>query len=274
MGFIDPSGRVAVVTGAASGMGLAFARRFAVEGMQVVLTDIDHEAVTATAQRVPQSLGLRADVRHLDDVHAVAAATMERLGRVDLVCNNAGVTFRGLLRDVSHEDWKWVLDVNLWGVIHGVEVFLPLLTQNQSGGHIVNTASGAGVNTRAGLGPYTVSKHGVVALSEVLRAEMIETGAQVGVSVLCPSVVHTAFTDAERYRPPDVARRAPIGESTKAINAQIASRFASQGVEPEFVADLVWQAVGTDAFWIFTEASTVERARKRVNSIQADVPLP
>jgi NAD(P)-dependent dehydrogenase (short-subunit alcohol dehydrogenase family) len=273
MAFADPTNRVAVVTGAASGMGLAFARRFTAAGMRVVVADIDEAACNAVSKELPDSLPVRVDVRHLNQVQALGEAAIDRYGRVDLLCNNAGVTFKSRIQDLTHQDWKWVLDVNLWGVVHGLEVFLPLLLANPDGGHVVNTASGAGLVTRSGMAPYTVSKHAVVALSEVLRAEMQETGARVGVSVLCPSIVHTQIMHAERNRPADVARPIPQSEWGRQFTEQTYARFATEGVEPEFAAELVWRAVGTDAFWIFTEASTAERARAGAERITIDVPL-
>jgi NAD(P)-dependent dehydrogenase (short-subunit alcohol dehydrogenase family) len=273
MGFSDTDGRVAVVTGAASGIGLAFARRFAAEGLQLVLADIDKATLAEVADGIPGSLAIPTDVRHVDDVQAVADATLERFGRVDVLCNNAGVTFRAPLLDLTHEDWRWVIETNLWGVIHGIEVFLPHLVANPAGAHIVNTASGAGLNTRGGIGAYTVSKHGVVALSEVIRAEMTEAGHRVGISVLCPSVVRTNIIRTERNRPADVARTKPVSATAQAVNDAIVARFATEGVEPDWVAGLVWQAIGTDAFLIFTEPDTADRARARTAMIQADVPL-
>jgi NAD(P)-dependent dehydrogenase (short-subunit alcohol dehydrogenase family) len=268
----DPAGHVAVVTGGASGIGLAMARRFVAEGMRVVVADVEQDALDAAAASVG-FVGVRCDVRDLESVRSVAALTLARFGRVDVVCNNAGVTVESRIQDLTHEDWRWVIDVNLWGVIHGVEVFLPLLLDNPEGGHLVNTASGAGVTVRTGMGAYTVSKTAIVALSEVLRLELEETGAPVRVSVLCPSLLATRFLDSARNRPPELARPVPLSAYANALHDEFEVKALGARSTPDQIADIVWRALGTPAFWLFTEAAMVERAHGRIRGIRADVPL-
>jgi NAD(P)-dependent dehydrogenase (short-subunit alcohol dehydrogenase family) len=204
---IDSDG-VAVVTGAASGIGLGLARRLAERGLHVVLSDVEAPALESASDALRAEgadvLAVVCDVSRLDNVKALADATLERFSRVDVVCNNAGV-FGGLapMWDLHHSTWEWTLRVNLWGVIHGIEVFVPLLV-GQNRGHVINTASQAGVSSPPFNGPYNATKHAVVALSETLRAELDAFAPGVGVSVICPSAVQTRVQNSARNRPADL----------------------------------------------------------------------
>ena len=198
------AGRVAVVTGAGSGIGLSLARRFADAGMRVTLADLDEaaldEAVTDLREAGGKVTGLVTDVSDAASVQRLADETVSAYGAVHVLCNNAGVGGGGPLTEVSLERWRWILDVNLWGVIHGVRAFLPLMMA-QGEGHIVNTASSAGLTGTAFMGPYCTSKFAVVGLSESLWHELAQLGSGVGVSVLCPGFVRTRIADSERSRP-------------------------------------------------------------------------
>ncbi len=199
------SGRVAVITGGASGIGLATARRLAGEGMRLVLADIEQAALdTAVAEIAAlgaEVLGVRTDVGDLQQVQALADTTCAHFGGAHLIFNNAGVAVFGPIQEMTHADWEWVLRVDLWGVIHGVEAFVPRLIAQNQGGHIVNTASFAGLVPNEGLGVYCVAKYGVVALSECLSRDLRPYG--IGVSVLCPMVLATNIRHSERNRPPE-----------------------------------------------------------------------
>jgi NAD(P)-dependent dehydrogenase (short-subunit alcohol dehydrogenase family) len=203
-GLADLRGKVAVVTGGASGIGLGIARQLIGEGMRVVIADIEQDALQQTAAEIG-AVGIRTDVSDLDSVQALARSATERFGAVHLVCNNAGVGPMGRIADLTMADWHWVLGVNLYGVIHGVQTFLPLLEANPDGGHIVNTASMAGLVAPPRLGAYCVSKFGVVALTEVLAAELAHAGSKVGATVLCPGTVRTNINRSSRNRPGHLA---------------------------------------------------------------------
>src|SRR5215469_10915747 len=197
--------KVAVVTGAASGIGFALAERFAREGMKVVLADVEGDAL-ARAEAELRGRGatvraVRTDVRQAGEVAALAEQTLAAFGGVHVVCNNAGVVVFKSAWEHTLADWEWVLGVNLWGVIHGVRTFVPIMLRQGTEGHIVNTASMGGLVTGPFFGSYIVSKHGVVALSEVLALELARIGAPVKVSVLCPNVVRTNLMDSARNRP-------------------------------------------------------------------------
>ena len=247
------SGRVAVVTGAASGIGLAMARRFAAEGMRVVLSDVEQGPLEqAGAELRGQGHDVRgvvADVSRWEDVEALADATIEAFGAVHVVCNNAGVATRGRAWQLTLDDWRWVLGVDLWGVIHGVRAFVPRLLEQGEGGHIVNTASMTGVLPIRGLAAYTVAKTGVVALSEVLALDLEAEEASVGVSVLLPGFIATRITESDRNRPEHLGERA-------AAAAASAGPRTTAGVESTMSADevagLVVDAVRTGEFWILT----------------------
>jgi NAD(P)-dependent dehydrogenase (short-subunit alcohol dehydrogenase family) len=187
-------GRVAVVTGAGSGIGLAVAEAFVSEGMNVVMADVDEAAVTSHAERIGDTAhAVRCDVRDPESVDGVGRVASERYGRLHVAVNNAGIVNGGTSWELSLDEWHRVLDTNLWGVIHGVRSFVPLILATGEEGHVVNTASMAAVMPRAGLGPYTVAKHGVLGLSDVLRAELEALGAPVGVSVVMPGMVRTGM---------------------------------------------------------------------------------
>ena len=198
--FPDLAGKVAVVTGGASGIGLGIARQFRAAGMSVVIADIEDTALQQAAEQLGAT-GVRTDVRDPASVQALADATVDRYGAVHVVVNNAGVGPMAPIAALELSDWQWLLEVDLWGVIHGVHTFLPLLEQNPDGGHIVNTASIGGLVTGPGMGAYNVSKFGIVALTEVLATELSAEGSAVGALVLLPGTVHTNIGSSTRNRP-------------------------------------------------------------------------
>lgn len=268
-------GQVAVITGGGSGIGRALARALAAAGCKIVIADIEEAALKASAGLLPEdTLAVPTDVSKADDLEALAAATLERFGRADIVCNNAGVSTFNTIEHQTLDDWRWVLDVNLWGVIHGVHAFLPILRRQGTPGYIVNTASVAGLLSGIPyIGPYAVSKVGVVSLSETLRGELLMTGATIGVSVVCPSATNTAVMEAERNRPSasGAEDRAPDAEE---MRLAIRSQFTGPtGKEPEEVAALVVDAVRSDRFWVITHGDLRPAVEQRQADILAAMPL-
>jgi NAD(P)-dependent dehydrogenase (short-subunit alcohol dehydrogenase family) len=245
-----------VVTGGASGIGLALARGFAAEGCRVVIADVEAAALDAALPFLPrESLAVRTDVSRIDDVEALATATLERFGSVDILCNNAGVSTFNLLQHQTLDDWRWVLDVNLWGVVHGVQTFVPIMRRQGRPAHVVNTASAAGLMSGlAYLGPYAVSKVGVVSLSETLRAELAAEGAPIGVSVLCPGFTNTNVMEAERNRPADLGTETRTEASQQFVDFIKGSFTTEEGKEPDDVAAQVIDAVHHDRFWVVSHA--------------------
>ena len=259
-------GRVAVVTGAASGIGLALARRFAADGMRVVLSDIDktalEEAVSGIRAVGATATGIAADVSDAAAVQHLADRAVEEYGAVHVVCNNAGVAVAGPFAELSLERWRWALEVNLWGVIHGVRAFLPLLLA-QDDGHIVNTASSSGLNGSAFMGPYCTTKFAVVGLSESLWHELAQLGSRVGVSVLCPGFVRTRIADAERSRPGYVEPRQPW--SRPPTGRPSGQDRVATGIEPDAVAEAVWSAIVDRRFYVLPhERAAVSATARRL----------
>ena len=206
-GIADLDGKVAVVTGGASGIGLGIARRLAAAGAQLVIGDVEVAALHRAADDLG-ALAVQTDVRDRSSVQALADAAVQRFGTVNVVVNNAGVGPFGRIADLTEADWRWIIDVNLWGVVHGTGVFLPILQDAPGGGHFVNTASMAGLRPGPNLGAYTVTKYGVVALTETLAIELAEDESQVGVTVLLPGPVHTNIGTSTRNRPAGPGGRA------------------------------------------------------------------
>ncbi len=258
------AGMVAVVTGAGSGIGLALAERFGRAGLDVVLADVEEPALRAAAQRVAdlgvKTLAVPTDVSDEAAVKALAAAAVDRFGAVHVVCNNAGVTSDADPWFGPVSAWKWVLGVNLWGVIHGIRAFLPLLAaQRQS--HIVNTASIAGL-IPATSPSYDAAKHAVVAMSEDLYRAMKVAGLPVGVSVLCPGWVRTGIYQAKRNWPASLGE-VPPPALTAQVSTPYVERVISEGMAPAAVADLVADAIAADRFWVFTDTEFTRMALER-----------
>lgn len=271
----DFAGKVAVVTGGASGIGRALADRCANEGMKVVLADIEESALKQAADEIKAGaakadvLAVRTDVSKADDVEALAHQTLETFGGVHLLFNNAGVGAGTTAWGTSLQDWEWVLGVNLWGVIHGLRSFVPIMLKQGDEGYIVNTASIAGLISGVGLAPYKVSKHGVVSLSETLYAELQQAGAPIGVSVLCPSWVKTKIMDAERNRPASLQNAPSDRISDPQILAAIAQmrKLADEGISSEQVADETFSAIRENQFYIVLPADAYPMAQARAADI-------
>ena len=204
----DFQGKVAVVTGGASGLGRAMAQRFAREGMRIVLADVQQDALDRTVAEFTRegysAIGVRCDVSKTAEVDALRDATLERFGKVHVVCNNAGVAPGGLAWESTIADWEWCLGVNVHGVIHGLRSFVPVMLAQGEEGHIVNTASVAGLISPPSMAIYCVSKHAVVTLTECLHHDLASKSDKVKASVLCPAYVPTAIADSERNRPADL----------------------------------------------------------------------
>lgn len=250
-------GRVAVVTGAASGIGRALAETFGREGMKIVLADVEPGALAATARALAATgvevLPVETDVTKQDEVDRLAARTLEAFGGVHLVCNNAGVFAGGLSWSQPLADYQWVLGVNLWGVIHGVRTFVPIMLERGEEGHVVNTASMAGLTANPYAAAYHVSKHAVLAFSEVLYHELRGTGAKIGVSALCPEAVATHIDDCERNRPAALpAREGAPPPDVELVNAAIRAAVAG-GIPTQVIADRVLRAVKEDRFYVLSD---------------------
>lgn len=264
--------KVAVVTGAASGIGLGMAERFAAEGMKVVLADIEQglldEAERDLRAKGATTLAVRCDVSKADDVEALAKRTVDEFGAVHVVCNNAGVSPPvGALWERSEADWQWVIGANLWGVIHGVKIFVPIMLAQGTEGHVVNTASLAGMVSVPWLGIYNVCKHAVVTLSETLYRELEATGGKVKVSVLCPAWVKTRLADADRNRPTELQN--PDREQTpqEQMIEQALRGFLDSGISTEQVAEAVVDAIKKEKLYILTHPDSMEAVRTRMEDI-------
>jgi len=262
---MELDGKVAVVTGAASGIGLAMTRRFISEGMKVVMADIEEVTLEARAESLTaEGADLRTvacDVSDADQVAALRDAAVEAFGAVHVLCNNAGVASGAPGHKTSPGVWDWVIGVNVLGVAYGVSAFAPLMV-DQGEGHIVNTASEAGLTATPMLGSYHVSKYAVVGLSESLRMEL--EGSGVGVSCLCPELVDTKIFEATRNAPASLGIPAP----PEIRMADIAAMMGTVAMDPADVAGRVVYAIRADQFWILTHQATVGRVHKRNSELE------
>ena len=269
MALNELGGKVAAVTGAASGLGRAMALAFASEGMHLALADVDEAGLTQTGKDVgasgTKSFSMRADVSKAAEVEAFAEKCAGELGAIHLVCNNAGVALSGPVWETSEAEWQWILGVNLLGVVHGVRAFAPRLIA-QDEGHIVNTASVAGLISPPGMGAYCVSKHAVVTLSEALHHDLRERGSNVGVSVLCPAYVPTGIADSERNQPPGFS----VAEKSKerlAKEAGLRKAVAAGKLSADDVARSVVAAVKENRFYVLTHPGIKGAVRARMEDV-------
>jgi len=265
----DLKGKVAVITGGASGIGRAVAERAAAEGMKVVIGDIEEgplkDAEDELSSRGAEAMGVLSDVSDAASVRELRDKTLERFGAVHLVHNNAGVGLGGPIWEVSEEDWRWILGVNLLGVVHGIATFVPLLLEQREG-HVVNTASIAGLATAPFLGPYNATKQAVVAISETLFKDLQSVGAPagVGVSVLCPGFVQTRIAESDRNRPAWAAQ--PEAKAAEALRGAM-QNMVDGGIPPAVVADRVIDAVRTNTFYILTHPELTPALQTRFDDI-------
>jgi NAD(P)-dependent dehydrogenase (short-subunit alcohol dehydrogenase family) len=259
-------GRGAVITGGANGIGFATAAEFARRGARVVLADVDKPALEQAVSRLHadgfDAHGVMCDVRHLDEVVHLADEAFRLLGQVDIVFSNAGIVVAGPIAQMTHDDWRWVIDIDLWGSIHAVEAFLPRLLKQGAGGHIAFTASFAGLVPNAGIGTYTVAKYGVVGLAETLAREVKDD--RIGVSVLCPMVVETKLvSNSERIRGADygLASTPVVTDTSGPLPAQDGT------LRVDDVARLTADAIVANRLYILPHAAARESVRRRFERI-------
>ena len=268
---MELDGRVAVVTGAANGMGRAFARRFAEEGMKVVLADIEDEplrrAVDELRAEGHDAIGVPTDVMSREAVVHLAGAALEAHGRVHLVVNNAGVEgyLDGPLWEATDRDWRWTMGVNFWGVVHGVQTFLPILLERDEG-HVVNTASMTAVARAANM--YGVTKHAVLALTETIHGQLQERGARVGISALCPGIIATRLFQGSRNRPAELRneREPPGAAEGRELRRRMHERL-SAGMAPADVATILVRGIRERRLYILTDHEWDERIRARTDDV-------
>ncbi len=259
------AGKVAVVTGGGSGFGLAMGHKFAAEGMAVVLADIDEGALQTAAAGIDGDVMIqRADVTSFEDMGALAAAAIDRYGRVNVVCNNAGVAGFGGMLEMSVSDWRWVIDVDLMGVVHGVKAFLPHLVEHGDG-HIVNTASVSGLLSQPGMSAYNAAKFGVIALSESLFYELQILESTVGVSVLAPAWVQTRIFEADRYRPGAESPEGKVAELVRPMMVKLAERGRLTAAD---IAAKVVAGVKANQFYILTHKGILPIVKHRHEDIE------
>ncbi|MHA1988238.1 MAG: SDR family NAD(P)-dependent oxidoreductase [Promethearchaeota archaeon] len=273
--------KVAVITGAASGIGRAIAEKFAHEGMKVVLSDIEKETLSQTVEELKEMgyevVGVPADVSKIDDVKDLAQNAINNYDAVDILVNNAGVGFAGKSLTTIWEspltEWKWILDVNLWGVIHGINVFTPIMLKQDYECFIINTSSIAGlVPPQPGAGIYSISKHAVVAISEALKSELTILKSKIKVLVLCPGFIATKITDSERNRPKELDSSSitnPELEQTMKLYKQI----ISNGISPNLVAEELFKALTSEKFYISTDSHMLMTnfVKGRMEAILGDI---
>ena len=268
----DLAGRVAVITGGGSGFGLEFARLGALNGMKLVLADVQQDALDAAVadvrERGAEAIGVRVDVSREEDVDRLAAETKSAFGAVHLLFNNAGVAGGGgYVWESSLKDWKWVLGVNLMGVVHGIRSFVPLMLQQGSEGHVVNTASAAGLVSSPLMCTYNVSKHGVVTLSETLHHDLRLANARIGVSVLCPAYVPTGISRSDRNRPAELADDAPPTASQLAARERSEKAVASGRLSAADVARITFDAVREGRFYVITHQKLLPTVELRFQDV-------
>jgi NAD(P)-dependent dehydrogenase (short-subunit alcohol dehydrogenase family) len=273
-------GRVAVITGTGSGMGKAFAHRFAAEGMKIVAADIQEDALAATVDELKAAghavLGVRTDVSDPDSVRALADAAYEEFGAVHLLCNNAGVEgyLDGPIWEATDKDWTWTVGVNFWSVVHGIRAFVPRMLGGGEPGHIVNTCSMTSIIQAPNM--YGITKHAVIALTEVLAGDLSERDAPIGVTALCPGTIATNLFHGSRNRPPELREDAET-ETARGAGRDLRERMhgvLAAGMPPAEVADKLVDAIRRDARYLLTDHEWDEQIRRRHEAIMAGAVGP
>ena len=275
--------RVAVITGAASGIGLGMAQAFAQRGMKLVLADVDQAALDSAVAQFKaegiEAIGQHCDVSKLEALQSLADTTMASYGAVHVLCNNAGVGLTTSTMNIKLEDWRWMIDIDLWGPIYGIEVFLPLIEQ-QGEGHVCSTSSMAGLTSSRSLGAYNVAKRGVVALMTTLERELRSRNSPITASVLCPGPINTNISSnsvanrpartgsAKQRKPRDPAAQAIADRKQAKIQALL-----EEGMQPLEVGNLVADAIVNDKFWILTHPEWIKGLQKELDAMRDDQTL-
>ena len=263
--------RVAVITGAASGFGQAFAQRAAALRMKLVLADVNPEALAQTVDALraagADAIGVPTDVSNAAQVDALAQAALDAFGKVHLLFNNAGVGSGGFLWESSANDWAWVFGVNVMGVANGLRAFVPLMLRQNEPAHIVNTASVAGLLAAPAMGVYNASKHAVVGLTETLHHDLAIAGGPVGCSLLCPAFVPTGIADAERTRPGKLRNEAPLTASQKLAGRQLAKAVQGGRMSAREVAEITFDAIRERRFYVITHPGIMASVQLRLDDI-------
>lgn len=256
-------GRTAIVTGGASGIGRGLAERFVAEGMNVVVADIEEAPLKRTADEIG-ALAVQVDVSDLASMEKLRDATLAHFGSIDIVCNNAGIGAFSRVADLTMDDWRWIISVNLWGVIHGVQIFLPILLGNERGGWMVNTASMGGVSTFPTLGAYATTKFGVAALTETLFMEMEQEGSNVGVTLLLPGPIRSNLGNSSRNRP---ASLQPGALSDGKLEQMPQYRDSLPWKDPAHAAEVVMAAIRNGELYAVTHPEQFERVASRSEAL-------
>jgi len=268
----DFKDKTAVITGGASGIGRAMGELFLSKGMNVVLADIEQAALDNTVSRLSASgpcIGVLTDVSKADEVQRLADRAVDEFGAIHIACNNAGVFTGGLLWEESVADYQWLLDVNVWGVIHGIRTFVPVMVAQEAECHIVNTASMAAVTAMPYSGIYHMTKHAVLALSESLYHELAFHAPNVKVSVLCPEAINTGIAASDRNRPAAYSREGDVVESDeRAMVSQALSESVAAGIDPEVMARRVFDGIVEERFYLMSEDAWRDAANTRLEDVR------
>ncbi|MFT5209855.1 MAG: NAD(P)-dependent dehydrogenase (short-subunit alcohol dehydrogenase family) [Flavobacterium sp.] len=276
----DFQDRIAVITGGASGIGLGIARALASRGMKLVIADLNQQTIDAAVSEFSASgveaIGVLCDVSKLEQVQNLADKTMETYGAVHVLCNNAGVGIPTSAREIKLEDWKWIIDVDLWGPIYGVKIFAPLI-EAQGEGHISATSSMAGLISANKMGAYSVAKHGVVALMTALERELRSKKSPVTASVLCPGPINTNISrNSVSYRPPKPETTTSTGSTEKKSSGKGGASIQAileEGMAPDDVGELVAAAIEGDKFWILTHPWWTKGVQRQLDALREDQTL-
>lgn len=253
-------GKVAVVTGAASGIGRAMCEKFAALGMRVVMADVEAALLQESAEQIEATgaevLAMRIDVSRADELSRLAEGTLERFGGVHVLCNNAGVFAGGLTWEAIESDWEWVLGVNVYGVLHGIRAFVPIMLEQNEPGHIVNTCSMAGLINTPFSGAYNVSKHAALSLTETLYHELRMKQTPVGCSALCPELIRTGIANSDRNRPAHLKRPEEAGTPEMELVENAIRTSIETGLDPFVMADRVYEGIKQDRFYLLADEDT------------------